>query len=76
MELYSVSGMPKDSASNYNKFKLNSLILSYLLASNINFNVVGSSSAYNVIISSLPAQRRILERWSILRPNVYGLSQR
>ena len=66
--------MPNDSASNYNKFKLNSEILSYLLDSNINFNVVGSSSAYNVIISSLPAQRKILDKWSMLKPSVCGLS--
>lgn len=45
MELYSVSGMPSDSASNCSKFKLNSEILSCLLDSKMNFKVVGSSSA-------------------------------
>ena len=76
IELYSVSGIPNDSASNYNKFKLNSDILSYLLDSKMNFNVVGSSSADNVIISSFPAHFKILAKCSMLSPKVYGRSQR
>jgi hypothetical protein len=75
-ELYSVSGIPNYSASNYKRFKLNSenlscsLNINFLLwDSKVNLMVDGSSSAYKVMTSSFPAHFKILERLSMLKPN-------
>jgi len=74
IELYSVSGIPNCSLSKVIKFNENSEIFSFLLLSKMNVIFDGSSSAFMVIISSLPAHFMILARLVMLRPSVIALS--
>mmetsp|Transcript_24780 Transcript_24780/g.46604 ORF Transcript_24780/g.46604 Transcript_24780/m.46604 type:complete len:203 (-) Transcript_24780:19-627(-) len=74
--LYSVSGMPRWSASMSMSLSSKSLILSWFLLSNMRVKLSAESSALRVIMSVLSAHLRIFPRFWELKPREMLRSQR